>query len=75
MLFGKKNMQEIKIGINGMHCAMCSSRMQKAFMAAKGVISAEVDLENKCATVSYDENKITAEGLKTIVTETGYEPV
>ncbi len=75
MMFGKKNRQEIKIGINGMHCAMCSSRMQKAFMAAKGVLSAEVDLENKCATVSYDENKITVADLKNIVTETGYEPV
>ena len=74
-MFGKKDRQEIKIGINGMHCEMCSARLQKAFLDAKGVLKAEVSLSDKCADIVYDAGKISAEDLKNIVTETGYEPV
>ena len=54
---------------------MCSARMQKAFLDAKGVLKAEVSLSDKCADIVYDAGKISAEDLKNIVTETGYEPV
>ncbi|WP_322183242.1 heavy-metal-associated domain-containing protein [Neglectibacter caecimuris] len=74
-MFGKKNWKETVIMINGMHCAMCSSRMRKAFEDAKGVREAEVDLENKSARVVFDADKLTEEDLKTIVRETGYTPV
>ncbi len=73
-MFGKKNWKETVIRIDGMHCAMCSSRMQKAFEGAKGVREAEVDLENKSACVVFDADKLTEEDLKTIVRETGYTP-
>lgn len=74
-MFGKKDWKETVIHIEGMHCAMCSSRMQKAFEGAKGVREAEVDLENKSARVVYDAGKLTEDELKKIVTETGYTPV
>lgn len=74
-MFGKKDWKEIVLHIEGMHCAMCSSRMQKAFEDAKGVREAEVDLENKSARVVFDADKLTEEDLKTIVRETGYTPV
>ncbi len=73
-MFGKKNWKETVIMIDGMHCAMCSSRMQKAFEGAKGVREAEVNLENKSARVVFDADKLTEEDLKTIVRETGYTP-
>ena len=74
-MFGIIDRQEIIIGINGMHCEMCSARMQKAFLDAKGVLKAEVSLSDKCADIVYDAGKISAKDLKNIVTETGYEPV
>lgn len=74
-MFGKKDWKEAVIHIEGMHCAMCSFRMQKAFEDAKGVREAEVDLENKSARVVYDAGKLTEDDLKIIVTETGYTPV
>lgn len=74
-MFGKKDWKEAVIHIEGMHCAMCSSRMQKAFEDAKGVREAEVDLENKSARVVFDAGKLTEDDLKKIVTETGYTPV
>lgn len=73
-MFGKKDWKEAVIHIEGMHCAMCSSRMQKAFQDAKGVKEAEVDLESKSARVVYDGGKLTEDDLKNIVKETGYEP-
>ncbi len=75
MLFGKKEKTQITLKIEGMHCEMCSSRMQKAFLNAKGVYDAEVDLENKCARVTYDAGKLKEEDLKNIIRETGYQPV
>lgn len=74
MLFGKKDRQELTIRINGMHCGMCTSRMQKAFLDAKGVLKAEVTLEPGNAKIVYDAEKITPEKLRQIVTDTGYEP-
>ncbi len=74
MLFGKKEKTQITLNIEGMHCEMCSSRMQKAFLAAKGVYDAKVDLENKCAQVTYDAGKLSEEDLKNIIRETGYQP-
>lgn len=74
-MFGKKDWKEAVIHIEGMHCGMCSARMQKAFLAAKGVKEAEVDLEAKTARVVYDGGKLTEDNLKQLVKDTGYEPV
>lgn len=74
-MFGKKDWKEAVIHIEGMHCAMCSSRMQLALAAARGVGVAAVILESKSARVVYDAGKLTEDDLKKIVTETGYTPV
>ncbi len=71
----KKDWKETVLHVEGMHCAMCSARMQKAFSDAEGVREAEVDLEKKSARVVYDAGKLTEEDLKKIVKNTGYEPV
>lgn len=74
-MFGKKDFKEAVIHIEGMHCGMCSARMQKAFLAAKGVKEAEVDLDTKSARVVYDAGKLSEDDLKQLVTDTGYTPV
>lgn len=74
MLFGKKQKEELVLRIEGMHCAMCVSRMQKAFLNAKGVEQAQVSLEDGNAKLVYDAGKITPEQLRQIVTDTGYQP-
>lgn len=74
-MFGKKDWKEAVIHIEGMHCGMCSARMQKAFLATKGVKEAEVDLETKTAHIVYDGGKLDENALKQLVTDTGYTPV
>ncbi len=58
--------------INGMSCGHCSAAVTKALKAVPGVLDAEVNLEEKNATVSAGEN-VLAEDLDKAVVEAGYE--
>ena len=68
MLFGKE-LTTKKVKIGGMSCNHCKSRVEKAFLDMKEVKSAEVDLENKLASlvlkkqIGEDIIKATVENL------------
>ncbi len=68
MLFGKK-LTTKKVKIGGMSCNHCKARVEKAFLDMKEVKSAEVDLENKLASlvlkkpIDEDIIKATVENL------------
>ena len=59
--------------IEGMMCAHCSGRVEKALNAVPGV-SATVDLEKKTATV-HAEPQVADDALRQAVTDAGYEVV
>ena len=59
-----------KIKIDGMSCAHCSSRVEKALGALSGV-KAVVDLEKGMATVEY-EGAISDQQLRETVEELGF---
>ena len=59
--------------IEGMMCAHCSGRVEKALNAVPGV-SATVDLEKKTATV-HAEPQVTDDALRQAVTDAGYTVV
>ena len=44
-------MKEIKLKIEGMHCAGCSNRLEKILNNVDGVESAKVSLEEKSADI------------------------
>lgn len=71
-MFSKKNKAEIVLPIQGMHCPMCTGRMQKAFLENKGVLEVTVSLENQSATILYNADKVSPAQLREIVTNTGY---
>jgi cation transport ATPase len=58
--------------IEGMNCAHCSGRVEKALLALPGVEGVEVDLAAKCAVVSCAAD-LADEALKSAVTGAGYE--
>ncbi len=60
--------------IEGMMCAHCTGRVQKALEAVPGVESVAMSLENKSAKVTLGED-VADEALKAAVTEAGYEVV
>ena len=57
--------------INGMSCAACSARVEKALNALEGV-TATVDLESKTAAVQISGD-VSDDALKNAVVEAGYE--
>jgi Cu+-exporting ATPase len=47
-------MSTLRVGIHGMTCASCSTRVEKALKQLPGVLDASVNLANETATVSGD---------------------
>ena len=60
--------------VEGMMCAHCQSHVQKALAAVDGVQEAQVDLENKEATVILSKD-VADKLLMDAVTEAGYTPL
>ena len=60
--------------IEGMMCAHCTGRVEKALSAIDGVTAVEMSLEGKSATLTLSEN-VDDQVLTDAVTEAGYEVV
>ena len=66
-------MKEINLKIEGMHCAGCSTRLEKVLNNLEGVETAKVILEEKKATIKYDETKTTIECIKETIEDAGFK--
>ncbi len=66
-------MKETNLKIEGMHCAGCSTRLEKVLNNLEGVETAKVSLEEKKATIKYDETKINIENIKEAIEDTGFK--
>lgn len=66
-------MSEAEIKVEGMHCTGCSSRLEKVLNQLNGVQTANVSLENKIASVKFDENKISFEELLNAIEDAGFK--
>ncbi|MBU4076003.1 MAG: heavy metal translocating P-type ATPase, partial [Euryarchaeota archaeon] len=61
------------IGIFGMTCMHCHKRVTDAISKVKGVKSVDVSLENKSATVEFEDGVTNLNAIKQAVTDAGYE--
>ena len=59
--------------VNGMSCGGCAINVAGALKAVEGVNDAPVSLENREATVDFDETRTSSEQLKSAVRHAGYE--
>lgn len=66
-------MKERNLKIEGMHCAGCSTRLEKVLNNLEGVETAKVSLEEKKATIKYDETKISLESIKETIEDAGFK--
>ena len=66
-------MKEINLKIEGMHCTGCSTRLEKILNNLEGVETAKVSLEEKKATIKYDETKINIENIKEAIEDAGFK--
>jgi Cu+-exporting ATPase len=63
----------IRLQVDGMTCASCVGRVEKALLAQPGVIAATANLGTQIATVTILEGAATAAALANAVTAAGYE--
>ncbi len=66
-------MKETNLKIEGMHCTGCSTRLEKVLNNLEGVEIAKVSLEEKKATIKYDETKISLENIKESIENAGFK--
>ncbi len=62
----------VTINVEGMTCASCSGRVQRALEQASGVAEASVNLMLKNATVQYDPAATSPTQLTEVIQDTGY---
>jgi copper chaperone CopZ len=63
------------IHVEGMHCKMCSSSVEKALKATAGVEQVEVSSEKGEAVIQYDDRKVTEAKLREVINGTGFKAV
>ncbi len=63
---------EITLEIDGMTCASCVGRVEKALSAADGVLKASVNLATETASVTFATGATTPADIAAIATKAGY---
>lgn len=53
-------------------CGMCEKKIESA-LDAKGIMTADYNLDNNIATVTYNPKKITEEKIHFLINEMGYD--
>ncbi len=71
----EKTRGQLEIGIDGMTCASCSARVERALGKLPGVTSASVNLATERAEVFFDPQQLDAARIAGAIRETGYTPV
>ena len=66
-------MREIKLKIEGMHCAGCSNRLEKRLNNVDGVESAKVSLEEKSADIKYNEEEVELNTILQEIEDAGFK--
>ncbi len=64
--------KKIELQISGMHCASCSTLINKALSKKEGVKMANVNLASNKASIEFDENIVQAKDLIETIKKTGY---
>ncbi len=69
---GEGEAKEIIFSIQGMHCASCSSRIEKVLNQMEAVHEARVNLAAEKATVRFDQSRIGVRDLRSAIEKLGF---
>jgi copper chaperone CopZ len=61
--------------VSGMHCGSCVALIEETLLEQAGVASASVDLDAARAVVGFDPQRVGADQLGALITDTGYPAV
>ena len=64
--------EEIELGVQGMHCTSCKTRIERALSRQEGVARASVNYATQRATVVYDPTAVAVEDLQARIEKLGY---
>lgn len=70
-----QELQKMSIGVQGMTCANCSARVERALNRVDGVSEASVNLATEKATVQFLPGAVTLEGITDTIRQAGYDVV
>jgi P-type Cu+ transporter len=66
------NQKQISLAVHGMTCQHCVRRVTQALEELDGVKNVSVSLEDKEASLSYDESRVKTDDIKRAIEEAGY---
>ncbi|MCL2545275.1 MAG: heavy metal translocating P-type ATPase [Clostridia bacterium] len=67
------NTRKQTLGIQGMSCAACARRVEKALQGLEGVQSASVNIATEKATVVYDAQQVRLPAIREAIEKAGYK--
>ncbi|GBD99015.1 copper-transporting P-type ATPase [bacterium BMS3Abin07] len=71
----KTGQSSLSLGIVGMYCASCVSKIENELKSLPGILSASVDLATEKAFIKYLPNLINIKEIKNIIEKLGYKTV
>jgi mercuric ion binding protein len=63
----------VKLSVPGMYCASCPFIVKSAISAVKGVTLVKTMLDDRSATVTFDDTVASVEAITTATRDVGYE--
>ncbi|WP_394261887.1 heavy-metal-associated domain-containing protein [Moraxella boevrei] len=67
------SVQTLTFGIDGMTCIGCVNSVNKAVTAVNGVVNCKASLDNANVTITFDDELTSADVLKEVVEDAGYD--
>jgi len=71
----KTGQATLKLGIRGMYCASCVTKIEKELLQTPGVLSASVDLAAESARVDYLPASVKMAEIKNVIERLGYPTI
>ncbi len=65
----------ISLKIGGMSCVTCAQTIEKALNGTEGIYKAGVNFALEAATVEYNPEQISLEGIKKVIRDVGYDVI
>jgi Cu+-exporting ATPase len=69
----EKKLQKLHAPVKGMHCAACSSRIERVVGGMDGVSTASVNLANESMDVSWDPSQLQFDDIAERIKQLGFE--